>query len=75
LVDEERDPEACYRRGFAQGAKEVVAAVAALLPNGAATKLQQWLDDDLAQWRSANLQGLDSTRHHTPHLNPKSLQG
>jgi hypothetical protein len=75
LVDEERDAEACYRRGFAHGAKEVISAVAAMLPNEAAAKLQRWLDDDLAEWRSANLQGLDSTRHHTPHLDPKSLQG
>jgi hypothetical protein len=72
-MDEEKDPEACYRRGFAHGAKEVFDAVSAVLPSDLSAKLERWLQGDLADWRLGNLHGLDSTRHHTPRLNPKSV--
>ena len=54
-MDEERDPEACYRRGFAHGAEEVFRAVSAVLPEDVSGKVERWLKGDLAIWRVANL--------------------
>jgi hypothetical protein len=71
-MDEENDPEACYRRGYAHGAQEVFGAISAVLPANLSVKLDGWLKDDVANWRLANLRDLDSTRHHAPRFNPKS---
>jgi hypothetical protein len=73
-MDEERDPEACYRRGFAHGAEEVFRAVSAVLPEEVSGKVDRWLKGDLAIWRVANLRGLDSTRQCTPRFDPNAIR-
>jgi hypothetical protein len=73
-MDEERDPEACYRRGYAHGAQEVFRAVSAVLPEDVSLKIEHWLKGDLAIWRVANLRGLDSTRQCTPRFDPSSIK-
>jgi hypothetical protein len=73
-MDEERDPEASYRRGYAHGAQEVFRAVAVLLPDEMSAKIERWLKGDLATWRLANLRGLDSTRQCTPRFDPNSIK-
>jgi hypothetical protein len=73
-MDEERDPEACYRRGYAHGAQEVFRAVSAVLPEDVSAKVEGWLKGDLAIWRVANLRGLDSTRQCTPRFDPNAIR-
>jgi len=73
-MDEEHDPEACYRRGFAHGAVEVFRAVSAVLPEDVSGKVERWLKGDLAIWRVANLRGLDSTRQCTPRFDPNAIR-
>jgi hypothetical protein len=73
-MDEERDPEASYRRGYAHGAEEVFRAVSAVLPEDISSKIERWLKGDLAIWRVANLRGLDSTRECTPRFDPNAIR-
>jgi hypothetical protein len=73
-MDEERDPEASYRRGYAHGAEEVFRAVSAVLPEDVSAKIERWLKGDLAIWRVANLRGLDSTRQCTPRFDPNAIR-
>ena len=65
-MDEESDPEACYRRGYEHGAEEVFRAVAAALPQSLCSMIERWLESDVKTWRIANLRGwiqLVNTRH------------
>ena len=73
-MDEERDPEACYRRGYAHGTREIFRAVSAVVPESLSPKIERWLEGDVATWRLANLRGLDSTRHLTPRFDPSSIK-
>jgi hypothetical protein len=57
-MHEESDPEACYRRGYAQGGQQVSRAVAAVLPGSLSTRIERWLESDFKRWRIANLRGL-----------------
>ena len=73
-MNEESDPEASYRRGYAHGAQELFRAVAAVLPEGLSPRIESWLESDVKRWRIANLRGLDLTRQHTPHFDPTSVK-
>jgi hypothetical protein len=73
-MDEENDPEACYRRGHEHGAEEVFRAVAAALPQSLCSMIERWLESDVKTWRIANLRGVDSTRQHTPHFDPNAVK-
>jgi hypothetical protein len=73
-MDEESDPEACYRRGYEHGAEEVFRAVAAALPQSLCSMIERWLESDVKTWRIANLRGVDSTRQHTPHFDPNAVK-
>jgi hypothetical protein len=46
-MDEESDPEACYRRGYEHGAEEVFRAVAAALPQSLCSMIERWLESDV----------------------------
>jgi hypothetical protein len=74
MVDEETNPEASYRRGYAHGAKQVFDAVAAALPLDIAAKVERWLSEDVNVWRLANLRGVDSTSHCSPHFTSDSVR-
>ena len=62
-MDEERDPEASYRRGYAHGAEEVFRAVAPALPEDVSAKIKRWLKGDLAAWRQFAGTRFDSPVH------------
>jgi hypothetical protein len=59
------DPEASYRRGYEQGAREAVEAAEklALLPNGLG-RLRRWTTIDLRHWRYVDR--LDNRSVHPP---------
>lgn len=74
MVDEDADPEASYRRGYAHGAKQLFDAVASALPSELVPKVERWLREDVSVWRLANLRGVNSTRHCTPQFASDSVR-
>ena len=51
------DPEASYRRGYTQGAQDVITAVRDLLPAAELKKLEAWHSGPASKWRLANATG------------------
>jgi len=69
------DPEASYRRGYHQGAYDVIAAISAALSEHQRKALDQWLYGPVYTWRLRNLQGKDSRRadSNPPSIPPRDL--
>ena len=63
MADEMHDPEMCYRRGYHQGAQQVLDAIKHLLPVGQSLIVHAWITEDVCKWRVAGLKG-ESKRDH-----------
>ena len=61
MADEMHDPEMCYRRGYQQGAQQVLDAIKHLLPVGQSLIVHAWITEDVCKWRVAGLKG-ETTR-------------
>lgn len=48
------DAEGSYRRGYYQGAWDVIAAVLPFLPPKARGRLERWHEKDVSAWRYEN---------------------
>jgi hypothetical protein len=69
------DPEASYRRGYQQGAYDVIAAISHGLPESQKKALNQWLNGPVYKWRLKNIQGrdLNRTNSNPPSMPPRHL--
>jgi hypothetical protein len=56
-MDENDDPEMCYRRGYQQGAYALYDAIAAYLPSDVRDQAQNWVNRELFSWRLKNMRG------------------
>jgi hypothetical protein len=63
MADEMHDPEMCYRRGYHQGAQQVLDAIKHCLPVQQRSIVHAWIAEDLLKWRVAGLKG-ESKRDH-----------
>jgi hypothetical protein len=52
------DPEQSYRRGYAHGVWDVLAAVQNRLSAHDSAALEEWYRDEVQEWRLAKMQGL-----------------
>jgi hypothetical protein len=68
--DEMDDPEASYRRGYAQGAWDVMEAVLPFLPEAQREKLKGWHSVRVFEWRYRNKQGRASNGRVTGAIMP-----
>ena len=57
MADEMHDPEMSYRRGYHQGAQQVLDAIKHCLPAQQGSIVQAWIAQDLCKWRVAGLKG------------------
>jgi hypothetical protein len=55
------DPEQSYRRGYAHGVWDVLAAVQNRLSAHDSAALEEWYRDEVQEWRLANMQGLSNS--------------
>jgi hypothetical protein len=55
LFDEFNDPEQSYRRGYAQGAWDVLDAVKERLTEDDRSILEEWFQEQVWEWRSAGM--------------------
>lgn len=69
------DPEASYRRGYHQGAFDVIAAVSEALSEVQRKELEKWLNGPVYKWRLENLRGKDLNRadSNPPSIPPRHL--
>jgi hypothetical protein len=63
MTDEMHDPEMSYRRGYHQGAQQVLDAIKHFLPVRQSSIVHAWIAEDLGKWRVAALKG-ESKREH-----------
>ena len=63
MADEMHDPEMCYRRGYHQGAQQVLDAIKHHLPMQQSSIVHAWIAEDVLKWRVAGLKG-ESKRDH-----------
>ena len=63
MADEMHDPEMCYRRGYHQGAQQVLDAIKHHLPMRQSSIVHAWIAKDVLKWRVAGLKG-ESKRDH-----------
>ena len=57
MQDETHDPEMSYRRGYHQGAQQVLDAIKHYLPVRQSSIVHAWIAEDLLKWRVAGLKG------------------
>ena len=57
MQNEMHDPEMSFRRGYHQGAQQVLDAVKHYLPRPQKLIVQAWIAEDVRKWRVAGLKG------------------
>ena len=67
LFDEFNDPEQSYRRGYAQGAWDVLDAVKEKLSNNDRSHLEDWFEEKVREWR---LEGMRKESVRAAGMNP-----
>jgi len=63
MADEMHDPEMSYRRGYHQGAQQVLDAIKHHLPMRQSSIVHAWIAEDVCKWRVAGLKR-ESKRDH-----------
>ena len=63
MTDEMHDPEMSYRRGYHQGAQQVLDAIKHFLPVRQSSIVDAWIAEDVCKWRVAGLKR-ESKRDH-----------
>ena len=63
MTDEMHDSEMSYRRGYHQGAQQVLDAIKHCLPMRQRSIVHTWIVEDVCKWRVAALKG-ESKREH-----------
>lgn len=63
MTDEMHDPEMSYRRGYHQGAQQILDAIKQHLPVRQSSIVHAWIAEDVCKWRVAAMKG-ESKREH-----------